>query len=149
MTQKISIAFYNLENFFDTYNDPLTDDDAFKSKGIMHWIKKRFSRKSKKIAYTIKYIGWEETTKPPTIIGLAEVENKRVLKNIVKQKYQSALSHLQRTVISRGIQRPFSGLCHIKKRAVTNPVTALFKDYLNNLFNDNSFCTCFIITVSL
>ena len=87
MTQKISIAFYNLENFFDTYNDPLTDDDAFTPKGIMHWIKKRFNRKSKKIAYTIKHIGWEETTKPPAIIGLAEVENKRVLKNIIKQKH--------------------------------------------------------------
>ena len=87
MTQKISIAFYNLENFFDTYNDPYTDDDAFTPQGIMHWIKKRFNRKSKKIAYTIKHIGWEETNMPPVFTGLAEVENKRVLKNIIKQKH--------------------------------------------------------------
>ena len=85
-TQKTSIGFYNLENFFDTYNDPNTADDPFTPKGIMHWIKKRFQRKSKKIAHVIKHIGLDETDYPPVILGLAEVENKRVLKNIVKQK---------------------------------------------------------------
>ncbi len=87
MKQEISIGFYNLENFFDTYDDPATADDPFTPKGIMHWIKKRFQRKSKKISYTIKHIGFDKLEKPPLLLGLAEVENKRVLKNIVKQKH--------------------------------------------------------------
>ncbi len=87
MIYKISIAFYNLENFFDTFDDPATDDDAFTPGGIMHWIRKRFQRKSRKIAYAIRQIGWKETAMPPVLVGLAEVENKRVLKNIVKNKY--------------------------------------------------------------
>ncbi len=87
MTQHISIAFYNLENFFDTYNDPHTADDPFTPKGLMHWVKKRFQRKSKKIAYTITQIGLGEMHEPPLFIGLAEVENKRVLKQLVHQKF--------------------------------------------------------------
>ena len=87
MAQKFSIGFYNLENFFDTYDDPKTADDAFTPKGIMHWIKKRFQRKSKKISFTIQQIGIKETGMPPIIVGLAEIENKRVLKNIVKHRF--------------------------------------------------------------
>ena len=53
----------------------------------MRWIKKRFQRKSKKISYTIKHIGFDKLEQPPVLVGLAEIENKRVLKNIVKQKH--------------------------------------------------------------
>ena len=83
----ISIAFYNLENFFDTLNDPNTNDDAFTPKGIMHWVRKRFENKAKKIAKSISKIGFKETHEPPALIGLAEVENKRVIQTIVKQGY--------------------------------------------------------------
>ena len=81
-----SIAFYNLENFFDTEDDPNTFDDAFTPKGIMHWVKKRFQNKSKKIAGVISQIGIKETGEPPVFIGLAEVENKNVLRNLVKRR---------------------------------------------------------------
>ncbi len=83
----VSIAFYNLENFFDTVDDPNTDDDAFTPKGIMHWVRKRFENKAKKIAKSISKIGFKETHTPPALIGLAEVENKRVIQAIVKQRY--------------------------------------------------------------
>jgi len=83
---KISIAFYNLENFFDTYDDPNTADDPFTPKGFMHWVKKRFENKSKKIVFAISQIGLAETGLSPVLIGLAEVENKRVIKNIIKRK---------------------------------------------------------------
>ncbi len=84
--KRISIAFYNLENFFDTYDDPHTNDDAFTPKGLMHWIKKRFNNKSKKIARSLRQIGYKETQEPPVLIGLAEVENKRVIKAILNRR---------------------------------------------------------------
>ncbi len=83
----INIAFYNLENFFDTYNDPDTLDDDFTPKGIMHWIKKRYFNKTYKIAKTIGKIGYHETGEPPALIGLAEVENNKVLKDLIHNKH--------------------------------------------------------------
>ncbi len=81
-----SFAFYNLENFFDTKNDPNTFDDDFTPKGIMHWIKKRYFNKRNKIAKVISKIGVEQTGQPPVVIGLAEVENKTVLKDLISSK---------------------------------------------------------------
>ena len=35
------IAFWNVENFFDTYNDTLTSDGEFTPDGSRHWTPKR------------------------------------------------------------------------------------------------------------
>ncbi len=83
----ISLAFYNLENFFDTKNDPHTDDDDFTPKGIMHWVKKRYFNKRNKIAKVISKIGVDETGNPPAVIGLAEIENNTVLHDLVSSKH--------------------------------------------------------------
>jgi len=80
-----TIAFYNLENFFDTIDDPNTDDDDFTPRGIMHWFYKRYRNKHRKIAKTILRIGKRETRKPPVLIGLAEVENDTVLADLTKE----------------------------------------------------------------
>src|SRR5690606_8064034 len=68
-----TVAFYNVENFYDTINDPKTRDDE--------WVytSKNFSRKTHNLAKVISLIGTDENPNSPTIIGLAEVENKRVL----------------------------------------------------------------------
>ena len=87
MTEKISIGFYNLENFFDTINDPKTQDNPFTPKGFMHWVLKRYFNKAKKIGYVISQLGFTETQKTPAIVGLGEVENKTVLTDLLKSKY--------------------------------------------------------------
>lgn len=73
-----TIAFYNVENFYDTINDPLTRDDE--------WVytPKNFRKKVSNIAKVISLIGTDENPNPPTVIGLGEVENKRVLEALVK-----------------------------------------------------------------
>ncbi len=93
MNNKFSLAFYNLENFFDTKNDPNTFDDAFTPKGIMHWVAKRYFNKSKKIGFVISRLGLEETDISPAFIGLGEVENKRVLKDLIQSKYLKKLPY--------------------------------------------------------
>ncbi len=94
-----TIAFYNLENFFDTIDDPLTMDDDYTPKGIMHWVKKRYFSKSAKIGKTISRIGKPETGKAPVIIGVAEIENKKVLKDIIHsralKKYSYDIVHYE------------------------------------------------------
>ncbi|MBP8157445.1 MAG: endonuclease/exonuclease/phosphatase family protein, partial [Flavobacterium sp.] len=74
-----TVAFYNLENFYDTINDPNTRDDE--------WVytKKFFIDKQNNIAKVISLLGKSENpNNSPTIIGLAEVENRMVLEALVK-----------------------------------------------------------------
>ncbi len=81
-----TIAFYNIENLFDIHNDPFTNDDDFLPTSDKRWTQKKYDRKIYKIGSVISQIGTDENTTPPAIIGLAEVENKRVLKDLLASK---------------------------------------------------------------
>lgn len=83
MMNKHTIAFYNLENLFDIDDDPYTLDDDFLPWGKKFWTKKRYKKKLFKLANTIKEIGSEESKIPPMLIGVAEVENAKVLQDLL------------------------------------------------------------------
>lgn len=70
------VMFYNVENLFDIYNDPQTDDDEFLPSSAKKWNKTRYQEKLNKLAKVIRAVGGYS---PPAIVGLAEVENKTVL----------------------------------------------------------------------
>ena len=72
---KFSPCFYNLENLFDTKNDPQNLDDDFTLNRHETWNKKRFRNKIKKLRRVIHQIGYRDIIHPPVIIGVAEVEN--------------------------------------------------------------------------
>lgn len=78
-----TIAFYNIENLFDTENDPLTHDDDFLPTSRKRWTPKRYDKKIRKLGTVISKIKNNDTD-IPTIIGLAEVENKKVLSDLIK-----------------------------------------------------------------
>lgn len=82
-----TVAFYNIENLFDTINDPMSDDDDFLPTSRKRWTKKRYHNKLRKIGSVISKIGPDENSHAPAIIGLAEVENKRVLNDLVESKH--------------------------------------------------------------
>ena len=75
------LAFYNVENLFDPANDSLTQDDAFTPDGLNRWSYKRYYKKSNNTAKVILAMG---KGNPPTIIGLAEIENDRVLQHLCR-----------------------------------------------------------------
>ncbi|PHR73163.1 MAG: endonuclease [Lutibacter sp.] len=81
-----TIAFYNLENLFDTVDDPKTFDDDFTSGGKLKWSKKRYFKKINKLSHVIKQLGTEKSFVPPVLVGVAEVENKKVLEDLVRSK---------------------------------------------------------------
>ena len=83
---KLAVAFYNLENLFDTINDPHKLDDDFTAKGDLHWDENRYAKKLKKLAKVISKLGKVETGQSPSLVGVAEVENKKVLQDLVAQK---------------------------------------------------------------
>ena len=82
-----TIAFYNLENLFDIRDDPETNDNDFLPTSVKKWTHKRYENKLRKLGYTISNIGRNETDKHPTLIGLAEVENDTVLKDLVESHH--------------------------------------------------------------
>lgn len=74
------MMFYNVENLFDTIDDPLTDDSDFTPEGELNWTKERYRTKRENLAWVISNIGgWEL----PAIIGLSEVENREVVSDLL------------------------------------------------------------------
>ncbi|WP_292947461.1 endonuclease [Olleya sp. UBA1516] len=84
---KQTIAFYNIENLFDIYKDDLTRDTDFNPTSEKRWTIKRYNNKLRKIGYAISNIGRKETNSHPAIIGLAEIENEAVLKDLITSKH--------------------------------------------------------------
>ncbi|NNF19491.1 MAG: endonuclease [Flavobacteriaceae bacterium] len=78
-----TIAFYNLENLFDTADDQNILDDDFTPGGRNRWTRKRYRNKLRKLAKTIARIGSNPTEKSPALLGVAEVENKGVLNDLI------------------------------------------------------------------
>lgn len=79
---RIAVAFYNCENFFDTTDNPAKDDEEFTPGGKYHYNTRIYRQKLHNIASVIKGMNAE---KGPAIIGFAEVENSIVLDALVKQ----------------------------------------------------------------
>ncbi|WP_298364074.1 endonuclease [uncultured Lutibacter sp.] len=82
VNQAYTIAFYNLENLFDTVNDPNTLDDDFTPKGKKNWNYKRYKRKLKKLGSVISQLGLKKSFYAPAIVGLVEVENQKVVEDL-------------------------------------------------------------------
>ena len=81
-----TIAFYNVENLFDIANNPKTLDDDFTPLGRNKWNIKRYNRKLDKMSTVISQIGLQESGYVPAIIGLAEVENRKVVDDLINRK---------------------------------------------------------------
>src|SRR5680860_1213774 len=80
-----TIAFYNVENLFDTENDPFTCDDDRTPEGKDIWNTEKYEDKLKNIARVISEIGTETAKNSPAVIGLCEIENLKVLEDLISQ----------------------------------------------------------------
>ncbi len=84
---KIAVAaFYNCENFYDTINNPLSNDDEFTPAGEKNYNSVIYSDKVSKLATVIAQIGTDQnpaTTDGPALLGVAEIENAHVLNDLV------------------------------------------------------------------
>ncbi|TXE18283.1 endonuclease [Psychroserpens burtonensis] len=85
-TSAHTIAFYNLENLFDIPNDATKHDGDFLPGLEKRWTKKRYEEKLYKLGQVISKIGFDDTQKPPAIVGLAEIENKKVIQDLLQGK---------------------------------------------------------------
>ena len=78
-----TIGFYNVENLFDTVDNPKTFDDDFTADGKKKWNYKRYKIKIKKLSSVISQLGMNRSKYPPALVGLVEVENAKVVSDLV------------------------------------------------------------------
>ncbi|MBR4268056.1 MAG: hypothetical protein IKQ46_18635 [Bacteroidales bacterium] len=76
------VMFYNLENFFDTINNPLKSDDEYTPNGGKHWTASRYNLKMKHIWQVISAVNNNQF---PDVIGVCEVENRRCLEDLIEK----------------------------------------------------------------
>ena len=77
--KKAIFAFYNVENLFDTIDDPKVDDKEFLPTAEKKWNTQKYQIKLKNISKVISSINEKNL---PVVIGFCEVENKEVLTDL-------------------------------------------------------------------
>ncbi len=81
-----AIAFYNVENLFDCDDDPNNKgDNDFLPDGPYNWTEPKYEKKLDNIALVLSRLGREHTPMGPAVVGVAEVENRRVLEDLVRR----------------------------------------------------------------
>lgn len=80
-----SVAFYNLENLFDTIHDSGKNDYEFLPTGSYKWTAKKYEAKLQNLSKVLSSLSRERVPQGPAVIGVAEVENCRVLNDLVSQ----------------------------------------------------------------
>lgn len=90
------IVFWNLENFFDYFDDGGSSSDAdFSSRGSRRWTKARFTKKCNMVGKTLLWMGENccADGEPPAVVGVAEVENAFVLNRLVNSPVLKKLNY--------------------------------------------------------
>lgn len=78
-----TVAFYNLENLFDIYDDPkIIDEEYTPANG---WTEEKYQQKLRNLERVLSELGTgEQQTNSPIILGVCEIENRFVLEDLVK-----------------------------------------------------------------
>ncbi len=89
-TQTFSLAFYNVENLFDTIDDKHKNDNKYLPDSKVSWNTERYQHKLDNITKVFAAI---DSTELPSVIGLAEIENIAVLTDLVHHPTISAANY--------------------------------------------------------
>lgn len=80
------VAFWNVENLFDTLDDPKINDEEFLPTSKKEWNDQKFQAKINKLAEAIASMNNGDG---PDFLGLCEVENKFVLEILLSSKLKN------------------------------------------------------------
>ncbi len=126
--QRFRIVSYNVENYFDTDDNPNKRDEEYLEGGMRGWNKTKYYKKQANISKVISAIGgWT----PPAIVGLLEVESRKAIHGLVKY---SALKNLKYKYIHyespdrRGIDVALLYQPHQFKPFYQKPIHVVFPD---------------------
>ena len=88
-----TIAFYNLENLFDTIDNEKTFDEDYTLKGRNQYTGADYYMKISMLADVIGQIGGKQMKSGPHLIGVSEIENRQVLEDLVSHPKIDSLSY--------------------------------------------------------
>ena len=77
--QAFRIGFYNVENLFDTEDDVVKIDSEYLPTSRLKWTQERYEKKQQNIVQVIAAMQY------PSVLGMSEVENDKVLQDLVNQ----------------------------------------------------------------
>ena len=80
-----AIGFYNLENLFDTVDDPTIKDEEFTPDGSKAWTEEKYKEKLANMAYVISQMGTDLTPNGVSILGISVIENRKVVEDLLKE----------------------------------------------------------------
>jgi len=89
-----AIGFYNLENLFDTINDPNKNDEEFLPEGSNRWTSQKYAEKLSNMATVITQIGDEYIKGGPVCLGVSEVENIVALTDLANEPKMKASGYV-------------------------------------------------------
>ncbi len=137
-SNKIFVASWNLENLFDTVDDPNKFDEEFTPSGSAEWTEERLEKKLDNLAQVISSMN---NGNGPDILGTCEVEHENLLQKLItkikiKKNYKIAYAE---SPDERGID---NGL-------IFNSDEFSLITIVPHEINDNAFKTRFILQVDL
>ena len=77
------IGFYNLENLYDTVDNPMVSDEEFLPNGPRNYNTAIYMDKLNKLATVISQIGTDFNPDGLAVLGVAEVENDTVMNDLI------------------------------------------------------------------
>lgn len=84
-TQQYKVAcvgFYNLENLFDTEDDTTINDEEWLPTSSKLYTQEVYQDKLRNLSHILSLLGKEDTPDGIAVLGVAEVENRRVLEDL-------------------------------------------------------------------
>lgn len=79
------VGFYNVENLFDIEDDPAINDEEYMPDSDKRWNKERYEAKLCSLAQVISEMGTDIHPMGMQVLGLSEVENRRVIEDLIAQ----------------------------------------------------------------
>jgi predicted extracellular nuclease len=96
----LRVGFYNVENLFDTIDDPTNaQDDEFTPQGRLNWTPDRYQKKLDGLEQVIGAMQY------PAILGLCEVENAKVIEDLIRHKGMASKPYSYQHVESPRLSR--------------------------------------------
>ena len=90
--QNYVIGFYNLENLFDIYDDPVKNDQEYLPEGKNKWTQAKYEKKLSNMATVIRTMA-DNNKRWHTILGVSEIENRLVLEDLVSRPEIAAANY--------------------------------------------------------
>lgn len=128
------IAFYNLENLFDTINDPEKLDEEFLPDGARKWNTVKYYKKLDNLDKALFHLAADAGNQFPAVIGISEIENRTVVEDLIA-RYR--LSHANYRIVHydspdrRGVDCAFLYRPDLFKIEGSRPVPFYMKELPN------------------